>query len=295
MNQPKRRFLFERIITTPSESSLYHRGRIKIESPEQFVPIYLANYAADAYEFDRYGVSSFVKPNDVSRSNWMYLGLPTVKKMNDLWNSRDRNQFKIEAFTEIKRILNSPLPVEYTIVSNRGGTQQAYGGSNSTHLEVFTGYSLAGPMAISSDYNILVGLGLIAEIEIPYFTTKSNQLYQATVHYMPCHTITPEVVVVVKYKYLHLVRASLFLKQGIDVPYDAIKLIRRHSFGNSRARELYEGNIASHIRESGILVEYSTPEEMSKYLFPPKLKKTREAYLEDAKRALTEEVPHVIF
>jgi hypothetical protein len=307
MSNPKsKRFLLESIVSTPDERTLFHRGRIKITSPEQFVPLYLANYGKDAFpNMDVDGVNCIYRPDlhgGIENRYWLYLPSVVAAKAgkllsstNNLKNPEKREEFKALTIPELKRILSSPLPTEYAIVSNRGAGTQNYGLNQYSFMSIFSELSIGGPMSVSSDYNVLIGLGLIMNVFATNYVSKQSTLYPANYYIQPLHLLTPEIVVVVKYKYLASARASLYLRVPMEIPYDGIKLLRRQVLHNSKAQEMYNMEISTYVQESGMQMEFVKPEEMEKYLFPPKVKKTREAYLADAKRALNEEVPHVIF
>lgn len=290
-------FLCDRISPqAPKEESIYHSGRIKITSPDQFVPLFLVSYGLDVLSDLKKNVGNLWFDGE----RW---GIPMyetlIKKIRgNKSDNTDKHGTKEMATNHLKTILNSPLPKEYSIVN----LQPRHRNDDTTYSdyipEIYFGQRNLQSiiMNLSNSKSFIVGLGFVAHFSQPMGISRSAASnFKLSPYNYPNRQIRPELLTLIKYKQLARARASIYLGQSLDIPLTDIKVVRPANFINNAIKTSYIGHIAPVLTNIGVKIEYSTVEEMNKYLFPPLQKQTAEEALAKAIRNFDKVEPHIVF
>lgn len=242
---------------------------IKITSPDQFVPLFVAYQSPSTAELIRDPHLKLELPGRVQHPI-------TKEKVHNL----------------LREQLNHPCPKQYSIIFHRrqyiSQAMREYApssivnhffkdfvsrevGCRSVVLPGFLGF-----MALSTSITTLKCSQYPHTIAARNFGNVSNSLL-------------PLVLTVVKAKYIPYLRARLMLQLPIELPIDSVKILISSAdsisgcYGSSFNYSLISNFVAKH----GITVDYVSRNQMISYILGRTISKSVESYLEHAITAVT--------
>jgi len=267
----------------PENNPFLEFGRVKVESPEQFVPLYLAfmSYVNQNNTFD-YASKYF--------SSSLLEDIPIIKNMR-----KGIDESKAAAATlklSLKKLFNEPYPEEYGLpitwasVTPIMNTVVESGYNLDTMIEYgMTAANLNRINKVNTGYHIL-----------PYFAARiSNGNYNALRKaefpgLQPIMrsnvTVTPEFIGLVKAKHIPYLRVRFALKLPINLPFGDLKFVSVDALNMtniSSYTKSYGTKIFDFINSQQLKIEYCTPDVMRSYIYP---KNATFNPVEVAKRAL---------
>lgn len=233
------------LINQSSYPSFNKFGSIKITSPDQFVPLYVALEAP----FNTRNLNGIGKYNFWDTSNVKHCNL----------NREEMRSMLIEQ-------LNHSYPNEYYFCLNTGIS--AYGSwANHNQRSLATRF-LREECTTYSNAQLRFGLIMQGQINRQYSTIKTNSLYQAmnlTVGYL--RDLSCTALIVVKAKYIPKIRARLYLEMPLDLPVGAIRVLKSSNTDLNRLI-LSSSEVSGYLQRQEIMVEDVNKDEIMKYIIP---------------------------
>lgn len=289
-------------IYNPTESEVSHFGRIKIESPDQFVPLFLAQIN-DAY----------ASPSAVSARCQYYIGTPSgstgvsfnlhtraggdLQRINHPLGGKFAEPEQIvEIITkDLEAYLNKPVPKEYALqIHHKKSTVPNSASSNGAAITISGGHVSNYFLVESSSDITALGFYSLRRNTSPQIGTLKAGLYEpVTVNLLSPDDILPQFLIVIKAKHLAYIRACLYLQMPWSLAVTDIKLLRTANVMQFTAVLTAWDTLKGLIEGQGLEVAYVTSDEIKKYLFKPYVAKTAVQVLEAAKQLILQDIPFV--
>lgn len=258
---------------SPSNSSFCSLGHIEVTSPEQYVPICLAQNLPGTIENF---INEHTNINRVSLDGRHSITLPrpTINKLRSLHG----DEYKQEVRRVLGEILDQPMLKSYSIP---GGLVSSYGEGNMSHVFFGTGRCNGASQVYGTE---LAGMGILGSITERYNDNPSSDYYTAVqLPYVTGASLHIKALILVKAKKLNYVRACALLNRRMILNCDEFRLLvnKDLSMTGSFYGELYEySNVV------GVPLEVVPGEELLKFVMTPIVNKDASKYLADVKLAL---------
>lgn len=269
------------LIYPPDNSfqNLFPLKPIKIESPEQFVPLYLAYLGEDCYT--RYLRDFLVSASSLSST--VGFGDNARAYIN---STGEENQKKFEAALreDLLALLDIPYPSEYvfpvpenTVIGEHGGPPPI----SSQHMvnSFKFGY-------FYGDLNLISGPGVIVKFSSSPWAAMSNGFYDS--FRLALRSVNTGIHIVyltlVKAKHIPLLRARIYLGLPVVMPYSDMRILRGQG-GENRVdtglRDLGTQMLNKLLETSGLKEEWLSQDEMRKFIMATPTQKTSTELIDD--------------
>lgn len=235
----------------------YKIGGKKVTDPEEYVPLYTINESIP----DNW--------NNITLKDNINLKLD-IRTYNSIYNS---NEYKGTEVDKIKEELNNMLiaPITKHSLSLSFADYHA-----DTEIGYFT-EPFSSFQYLSS--HTIIGFGILAYTSSNYITTLKSNLYPTVS--IPVSTVKPLVIIVIKAKYVPLMRASLWLKKPIQLPLDAMKWIVSLDINAHKDWLVEHSTIRAYRGKVEPITEHLTGEEiLYKYMIDKKIDCSKERTLQ---------------
>jgi hypothetical protein len=211
--------------STLNKKEFYYYEPVAITSPEQFVPLFLAQQSPHpgAYECYDFKVEHTISERSVHPVKWSQ-----AKWREDLYKQ-----------------LNYSYPKSYRLgIDYYVGGSRAVDYGRDHNMECFFGQGNTN----FKDYIIQLGL-VCSKYDNPWAISipKAGALYPGMTMYSITPTIVPRMLIVVKAKHIPYLRARIYLNLPITLPLGDMKILYYN--GNS-------GDVASYIRTSTVMRDF---------------------------------------
>lgn len=226
-----------------------HNGKIKIESGEQFVPLYLAL-------------------------------LTTGRGMYSTFSHWDVNPTKEDYKLWLMERLNEGVPTEYSFIAPE---YKYFPENQKEKVDIFFGNHSQNDyphLFQESSFGMFVTLGLCARIpqQNSGVTMKSKDYLPTSLQSF--NKIIPEVLVIVKAKHLSYLRSCVLLNSpSSEIPYSDIKMLRATTLEANTSKD-----VVNMLEEHEIQKLYASTEMMLSYLIKPFKALTAEQVLNNTKK-----------
>lgn len=260
------------------ENSYKFRGKIHVENGDQFIPIVLASTSREVM---------------LDKANGTLGAIGSIQ--STIYNSRifrtfgDRSNIEKKVLREtMKRQLQVELqdayPSSYTIPTPpAGATVQGNGANLVSH---FIGDHIKTRFVCNAGSTWTVGFGIIGRVhnQDPYYSTITElHNYQTQICFDGGQIFAPTLLVVVKAKFLSVVRASIYLQQPLSLPFGALKVLKSRNSDPGADTVVSSPEFQHFMSTQSPEVVYMSASELIRYVRPSDdIRKSREQILADA-------------
>lgn len=251
---------------------------IKITSPEQFVPLYLAQQTDD----------DFLWPSDNSHESCLPFGTDVPEggySLEDTDYALDKERIK----NKLISILNHSYPNEYRLDIPFDYGYRLAEEHPGVWLNSFDGSRLYN----YKDGIIRLGL-LVTGISWERYThIKVSALYDDYQSLMlKASEITPELLIVVKAKHIPYIKARLYLRLPLNLPLQDMIILILSTSKSEVYKYIVQSDVYSNLSKQIPMTKYMEADEIMSYLIPPfnNNDKSTEQYLKDVLASMEEEV-----
>ncbi len=287
-----------------NEDSIYgskissHFGRIKIESPEQFVPLFLAQCSPKKvtdgtsranYYFNQNGSPLGVKLKYRTRVDLNGNHKPNSAVFMDKEELTDIIRKDLQAY------LNFPVPTEYALPVLLKPNEAEFSSDDYSNASCIAGHNITDYFMRDSLTDI-AGLGFYATkpTQGSVVTLKTNLYQSSSLLITNPSDLHTHFLIIVKAKHLAVIRASMYLEIPWTVPVPDIKVLRTPSALSKRSIMMaWNDTLKSVVEGQGLEVVYTESVEMNKYLFNTPPAKNAKETLEVAQQLIKTPYPFV--
>lgn len=255
-----------------NSSQYTNNGFIRVTSPEQFVPLFLAGYLPGP-----------ILPSSLGHTQTMQWATNKCQ----VTVSRERydricDGVLLDGLADgLKERLDVPMLTGYRVipraVRSRSITAPGF-------RATFTGTNSETAPMLCDREGICVGLGFIAETRTVSVNILNSSRYghPDPQKYNLTGTTREMVITVIRAKHLNYARACIHLQVPLELPYSDLKILSSWVINNGYIRDLMS-TVNAYASNLGLNIEYVDNDVLNSYIHTKGKHKTEEQALSDAK------------